>query len=505
MEDLESLWNRLVAHERQTSLLTSIVSILSWDERTGLPPRGAEWRAEQLAYLAGQVHQRRTSTELGDLLERLRESELAADPHSDRGATIARLKHDYDKERKLPQRLVEELSRAEVLGQQAWVEARAARDFARFRPSLETNLRLRREQADATGYESNRYDALLDSYEPGETTENVRRALSDLRAALLPLLARVRDSGVPQDDSILHGDFPVDAQRRIGRRAAEAIGFDFERGRLDETDHPFCTEAGPHDHRILTRYDAGGFAQAFYGTLHEAGHGIYEQGLRSAFYGLPPGAFVSLGLHESQSRLWENLVGRSRSFWEFLYGEVRQAFPAALGAIGLDSFWRAVNVVRPSLIRVEADELTYNLHIIARFELEEALVRGDLPVDELPAAWNAKYAEYLGIVPPHDGVGVLQDVHWSAALFGYFPTYALGNLYAGHWFEAAQRDLGDLDAMFRVGDFVPLRRWLNEHLHRHGRCYLPPELLQRVCGQSLSSRPLIAYLNAKLDRLLDRS
>lgn len=498
MEDMDRLWNQLIAQQREIALLGSIQSVLAWDERTGMPARGADWRAEQLAYLAGRTHAMRTASEVGAWLDQLAAANPHEDPYSDRGTTLRRLKHDFDKQRKVPQRLVEELGRAEVLGQQAWVEARRAHDFAAFLPFLETNLRLRREWADAVGWQECRYDALLDDYEPGETTARVKKVLGELREALVPLISAIAESPSKPDESCLHGDFPLDRQRALGERVAAAIGFDFTRGRLDETDHPFCTEAGPHDHRILTRYDASQFSQAFYGTLHEAGHGIYDQGLRPDQYGLPPGTFISLGIHESQSRLWENLVGRSRAFWEFFYPEVQAAFPAALQGVELDAFYRAVNAVRPSLIRVEADEATYNLHIIIRFELEEALVRGDLLARDLPGAWNEKYQKYLGLTPPHDGEGVLQDVHWSAALFGYFPTYALGNLYAAHFFEAAARDLGDLDAMLRRGEFESLRNWMGKAIHQQGRRYDAPELLRRVGHESLSPAPLLTYLKRKL-------
>lgn len=499
MDALSAVWDRLIEHQRETALLGSIQSLLGWDERTGMPPQAADYRAEQLSYLAGQVHARRTAPEVGEWLDQIAAMLPNEDPHSDRGATVRWLKHDFEKQRKLPQRLVEELSRAEVLGQQAWVEARQANNFLQFRPFLETNLQLRREQAATIGYTSNPYDVMLDDYEQGETTENVRRVLGELRQALVPLINRLASAKNPPDDSLLTGEFSIAKQKQIGKRAAEAIGFDFSRGRLDETAHPFCTEAGPHDHRILTRYNPQHFAQAFYGILHEAGHGIYDQGLRPEYYGLPPGSFVSLGIHESQSRLWENLVGRSRSFWEYLYPETQQLFGEQLGQVSLDRFYQAVNVVRPSLIRVEADEVTYNLHIIVRFELEEALLRGELSVGDLPEAWNAKYSEYLGITPPDNAQGVLQDVHWSAGLFGYFPTYSLGNLYAGHWFEAAERELGDLNAQFRKGDFTPLRRWLNEKIHQPGRCWSPSELLQRITGEPLSPKPLITYLENKLE------
>ena len=292
-------------------------------------------------------------------------------------------------------------------------------------------------------------------------------------------------------------------QQRFGEAAAARIGFDFNRGRLDVTTHPFCTHLGPHDCRLTTRYDERHFPGAFFGTLHEAGHGLYEQGLRPDAFGLPPGDAISLGIHESQSRTWENLVGRSRAFWDYFYPQAREAFPEALADVPLADFYFAINDVRPSLIRVEADEATYNLHIIIRFELEQALLNDDLSVADLPAAWNEKYGQLLGITPPNDREGVLQDVHWSAGYFGYFPTYSLGNLYASQLFEQADRDTGGLSAHFARGEFAPLLDWLREKIHRVGRCYTAAELVERVTGRPLSHEPLLAHLRGKFGPLYE--
>jgi carboxypeptidase Taq len=291
------------------------------------------------------------------------------------------------------------------------------------------------------------------------------------------------------------------AQEALGKMAAERIGFEFGRGRLDVTAHPFCSGLGPHDCRLTTRYDEQYFPTGFYGILHEAGHGIYEQGLRSGKFGLPPGKAVSMGIHESQSRMWENFVGRGREFWKYLLPLAAGHFPQALGDVGLDDFYFAINNVCPSLIRVEADEATYNLHIIIRFELEQELVENRLPVSELPGAWNARYRDYLGIAPPHDGDGVLQDIHWSAALIGYFPTYALGNLYAAQFFQQAHRDMPDLGERLACGEFRPLRQWLLDRIHVRGQCFGPTELVERVTGRPLSHEPLMAHLRGKFSPL----
>ncbi|HID77494.1 MAG TPA: carboxypeptidase M32 [Planctomycetaceae bacterium] len=492
---------KLCGYARQTALLESIQSLLGWDERTLMPAAGAEHRAEQMTLLSGLIHGRWTAEEFGRWLGQLRESPLAADPHSDTGATIRRLDRQYQRRVRVPKSLVEELTRTAVLGQQAWQEARGASDFARFLPWLEKMVRLKRQEAEAVGYEDCPYDALLDEYEPDERTANVARALGELRDALVPLVARIAQSPRQPDRSILRRRYPVQDQLAVGREAASRIGFDFHRGRLDTTAHPFCSTIGPNDCRITTRFDEHEFGQSFFSILHEAGHGIYEQGLRTDEFGLPLGTYTSLGIHESQSRLWENLVGRSRPFWQYFYPRVQSRFPAALGEVSLEEFHFAVNDVRPSLIRVEADEATYNLHILVRFELEQALLSGDLAPRELPGAWAEKYRTYLGVEPSNDAEGVLQDIHWASGAVGYFPTYTLGNLYAAQLFRQAEADLGGLAGPIRRGQFETLRAWLREKVYQHGQRYSAAELVQRATGRPLDHRPLIDHLRSKFEPL----
>jgi carboxypeptidase Taq len=496
--DVERAYEDLCSHARETALLAAAESALGWDERTMLPSEGTEYRAEQLTLLAGILHTRRTDKRIGEWLAVLIDSELAADAHSVPGTTIRQLKRSYDRRVKLPQSLVEELARTASLGQHAWEQARAKDDFNTFAPLLAKTFELKRAEADALGYESTRYDALLDDYEPGERTSNVTRVLADLREALVPLVAEIAASSKRPDIAILERRYPVDAQETFAKAGATAIGFDFQRGRLDVTAHPFCTGLGPNDCRITTRYDEHFFSSAFFGVLHEAGHGIYDQGLPANWYGLPPGEAVSLGIHESQSRLWENLVGRSKAFWQGMYPAAQKAFSDALGKTSLDDFFFAINDVRPSLIRVEADEATYNLHILIRFELEQALLADELAVKDLPAAWNDKYEKYLGIHPKSDADGVLQDVHWSAGLVGYFPTYSLGNLYASQFFLQAEKDLGSLAPQFAKGQFGPLREWLNANIHSHGQCFSAADLVLKITGKPLSHGPLMAHLREKL-------
>jgi carboxypeptidase Taq len=501
-----ALFDEVCQYVRQSSLLASIGAVLEWDERTMMPAAEAEHRADQTTLLSGMVHQRWTDEAFVAKVSELAAGPLAADPpaagpEGETAVTIRRLKRLIDKKTKLPSSLVEELARTAVLGQSAWEQARRENDFAHFRPWLAKTLELKRQQAAALGYRQSPYDALLDDYEPEEVTANVARVLADLREQLVPLVAAISAAGRRPDTSLLGRNYPIDVQESFGKEAAAAIGFDFARGRLDVTAHPFCTTLGPHDCRITTRYDERFFNAAFFGILHEAGHGIYEQGLPPERFGLPLGEAVSLGVHESQSRLWENLVGRSRAFWQHFYAAAQKRFPTALGSADLDGFYFAVNDVRPSLIRVEADEATYNLHILIRFELEQALLSGDLPVADAPAAWNEKYRQYLGIAAQRDADGVLQDVHWAAGLVGYFPTYTLGNLYAAQFFAAADRELGGLHAHFARGEFQPLRLWLREKIHRHGQRYSAAELVKRATGRELSSAPLLAHLRKKYGEL----
>ncbi len=501
MTDPAATFDRLCQHARETAMYESILSVLEWDERTMMPPAAGPYRAEQLTLLSGLVHKLRTEPQIGDWLNELLDSDLSKDPHADQGATIREMKRDYDKRIKLPQSLVEELMRASVLGQQAWVEARRDNDFKSFAPHLEKIFSLKRQQADALGYEDCRYDALLDEFEPGATTAGVRQVLEDLRKQLVPLIGEILQSDRAAPIDILRRSYPIASQEAFGRTVAARVGFEFPRGRLDITHHPFCSSLGPHDCRITTRYDEHWFPGAFFGILHEAGHGIYDQGLRPDLFGLPPGMFTSLGIHESQSRLWENLVGRSRGFWDYFFPETRQMFPSALSDVALDDFYFAINGVRASLIRVEADEATYNLHIIIRFELEQEILAGHLAVNDVPQAWNDKYQTYLGIRPPNDADGVLQDVHWSAGLVGYFPTYSLGNLYASQFLEQAERDLGKLSDLFARGEFRPLREWLTTNIHAVGRCFTAAELVQKVTGKPLSPEPLVRHLKSKLGTL----
>lgn len=502
MSELPPPFQELTDRLQELALLRSCGAVLSWDEQTNLPPRGAEHRANQLGLIAGLSHDRATDPRLGELLDQLTDVAALGGEETLSAVNVREARRAYERATKLPRRLVEELSRVSTLSQQAWVEARQRSDFNTFRPWLEKIVTLKQEEADALGSSTGvRYDALLDDYEPGATVEQVQAAFTTLRESLVDLVAAIRESGRQTDISVLERHYPVEAQKKLSLEAAAAIGFDFQGGRLDVAPHPFCSGIGPGDCRLTTRYNEYHFSGSFFGTLHEAGHGIYEQGLRKEDFGLATGEACSLGIHESQSRMWENMVGRSRSFWTHFYGRAEAVFPESLGNVSLDDFYAAINDVRPSWIRVEADEVTYNLHIMLRFELEQALIAGELAVNDVPNAWNEAFTQSFGMTPTDDALGCLQDVHWSAGLIGYFPTYALGNMYAAQFFEQATADLGDLHEMFQRGEFQPLKQWLTEQIHRHGRRYDAPRLVEVVTGKPLSSDPLLRHLRAKFGPL----
>jgi len=491
----------LTAKVKQLSVLSSCSALLGWDERTYMPRKGAAHRAEQHSLLAGMVHEQFTTPKVGDMLSEVENSDLLKDPISPDSVNIRELRRAYDKLIKIPKKLVEEISRTTTLSEQAWVEARKKSDFNAFAPWLTKMIDLKHQQAEAVGYEKEAYDALLDDYEPGGTAEMIAGVFANLRKDLVPLVEAIANASKKPDISILERDYPVDRQAIFGKAASAAIGFDFDSGRLDVTTHPFCTTIGTGDVRILTRYNPNHIGQAFFGILHESGHGLYEQGLNPEHYGLPMGDTVSLGIHESQSRMWENNVGRSRAFWEYFFPRARQVFWESLSDVKLDDFYFAVNDVRPSFIRVEADEATYNLHILLRFEIEHAIFKKEVKTEDIPGVWNEKFKKYLGIVPPDDKQGCLQDVHWGAGLIGYFPTYTLGNLYAAQFFAKAKQEIGDLEKQFSQGHYEALLGWLREKIHHQGQRYRAADLVKQVTGEPLQHKYLINYLREKYSPL----
>lgn len=492
-DTLRTLKTRLA----QLSHVQQAAGLLGWDQQTYMPSGAANGRAEQAATLSQLAHQMLTSEEMGTLLQAAEAETKEQDLDGDEVRMLARLRRGYDQATKLPEALVMELSRHASLSQEVWVRARQMSDYDQFAPSLEKMLDLTRQVAEHLGFQEHPYDALIDQYEPGTKQADVAAMFADMKPRLVELTQAIAQSKSAVDDSILHGDFPVDKQRELTLQIVKVIGFDMTRGRQDEAAHPFCSNFGRDDVRLTTRFDPHFLSQAVYASMHEAGHGMYEQGSPVAFEATPLAGGTSLGVHESQSRLWENLVGRSRAFSGYLFPLVQQAFPNAFAQTSGEQYYRAINKVTPSLIRVEADEVTYNLHILLRFELECALLEGSLDVGDVPDAWDAKMQEYLGIIPPTDASGCLQDVHWSAGLLGYFPTYSIGNLLSAQLWHALGQALPDRDAQMAEGQFAPILDWLRENVHHYGSKYLPKELVLKATGEPLTSRYYADYLHAK--------
>ena len=497
---------RLKSLDRDIRHMEYTIAIVDWDQQTYMPSGSAAERSEQLAMLEGISHKMNTATEIGELL-----AALGADDRNPGGADTltdldrAFVREAYKRHRKLtklPAKLVTEIARERSLSQAAWVEARGNDSFSDFAPSLSLVLGLVREMAECLGYEDHVYDALLDEYEPGMKTAEVTQVFGGLSAKLASLAARIAEVGQVRDD-FLTREFPVEPQETFGREVLQAIGFDFTRGRLDVSAHPFTTTLGPNDIRLTTRYEPNWFESSLFGSIHEGGHGMYEQGFDGPIAGTILGDATSQGIHESQSRSWENMVGRGRPFWNLFYPRLQSLFGGQLSDVSLDEFYRGINRVEPSLIRVEADEVTYSLHIILRFELEKALLSGELQVDDLPTAWNDRMKELLGVAPENDADGVLQDIHWSAGLFGYFPTYALGNLYGAQFAAQMRKDMPDLDARVERGEFASIVEWQRRNIHSCGKVFSAAEICERSTGERLNPTHFMNYLTGKYEEIYD--
>jgi carboxypeptidase Taq len=479
--------------------LEKAAGLLSWDEETKMPPTGSDARAEQRATLNRIAHDLQVSPSLGDLIDRLGAFEDEHDVDSFEASLIRIARRDYEKAVRVPSDLRAELTRAGSFAYRAWLKAREQEDYSIMLPHLEHNLELRQQYVACFEPEGDPYDVLLDDYEPGMKTAEVEAIFAQLKAALVPML-RSAGMGEPVDDSCLRGHFPLDAQRRFSLTVLDRWGMDSASWRLDRTVHPFATSMSPADIRLTTNFHEDSL-HGVLSCLHEFGHGIYERQIDASFTRTPLAHGVSAAFHESQSRMWENLVGRNLATWRFFYPALQEEFPEHFADVELEAFHRALNKVQPSLRRVDADEVTYCLHVILRFELERDLLSGAVTLDELPEAFGEKMREYLGLDPPDLTCGVLQDVHWSDMSFGYFPTYALGNVVSVQLWERAHSDLGDLDEQFERGEFAPLREWLREHIHRHGRAFTPQDLLQRVAGSGMDAEPYLRYLERKLGEL----
>ncbi len=496
-----------MSHERYEALaaelaaihdLSKVVSLLSWDQAVMMPAHGAQVRAEQLATVGRIAHERFISPAIGRLLDDLASYEASLPYESDEASLIRTTRIDYEKARRVPAELRAEMSRVSSLARDAWAAARAEKNFGAFLPHLRRTIDLKKRYVDCFEWSGDPYDVLLDEFERGMPTSEVRTLFAALRDAIVPLIAAIATRHDAVDDSCLKGDFPVDRQRAFCLSILRRFGYSDGAWRFDPTAHPFASNMGLGDIRLTTRYYADNLAPSLFGSMHEWGHGLYEHAISPSLERTPLCRGTSLGIHESQSRLWENLVGRSRAAWTFFLPELQRTFPEAMGRVDLETFYRAINKVQPGFIRVEADELTYSLHVILRFELEQEMLAGTVRLDDLPEAWNARMKEYLGVDVPDDGVGVLQDVHWSLGYVGYFPTYVVGSIVSVQIWERVRTAIPDLDDRIAEGDFAPLRDWLREHLHRHGRKFTPKETLTLATGSDrIDVGPFVRYVRTK--------
>lgn len=500
---MASKYENLLARVYEIHDLTKAMALLSWDRQVNMPAAGAVARTQQLTTLNGLIHEKFTSDEMGELIEAAAAEGAGADYDSVEASLIRYLRRTYADERKLPLEYVRRSTEISGAARQAWLKARDEADFGHFQPWLAQIVELVREKAELYGYEDEAYDPLLDKYEHGMKTAEVRAIFDAVKQDLIPLRQQIEEKGPTVDDSLLHQQFDVAEQERFARYIAAAVGYDLQRGHLGTAVHPFATSFSRDDARITSRWYPEFINASLFGTLHESGHAMYEQGTHADLARTPLARGTSSGIHESQSRLIENFVGRSRGFWKAHYPELRSSFPAQFTPHSLETFYRAINKVHASYIRVEADELTYNFHIILRFELEQDMLNSDLAVADLPAAWREKMHHLLGVVPPDDRLGCLQDIHWSSPGFGYFPTYALGNLYAAQFLAAAVAQNPVVADEMAVGRTESLLSWLRENIHQHGRKFPPSELVQRATGARLSHEPFVKYVTAKFSEIYD--
>lgn len=498
-----SNYQKLLTKINEIHDLEKAAGLLSWDREVIMPKAGDEIRIQQLATLRRLTHNLYTSDEMGQLIADAAGELTQADYDSNEASLIRYLQRDYAESRKLPTEFVNRMSQISGQARGAWAKARQEDDFTSFQPWLEQIVALGQEMAELYGYEDEPYDALLDKFEPGMKTAEVRAIFAAAANETKPLLQAIQERGRPIDDSLLHQPFAVEKQQEFAHYIAAAAGYDFERGYLGTAVHPFASSFSRYDARITSRWYPNFLNPSVFGALHESGHAIYEQGTHPSLARTPLARGTSSGIHESQSRLFENIVGRSMGFWQTHYPRLQETFPTQLSQVTIGDFYRAINKVQPSFIRVEADELTYNLHIILRFELEQALIHKQLAVKDLPTAWNDRFQQLLGVTPPDNRQGVLQDIHWSRPGFGYFPTYALGNLYAAQFYEAASQQDPTIIAQLAEGKTGALRAWLIEHIHQHGRKFLAAELVRRVTGRELSHQPFVAYITTKFKAIYE--
>jgi carboxypeptidase Taq len=471
------------------------LGVLYWDLRTGAPRKGMETRSETIGELSAEMFKLSISDEMGEYIAALSEPERFNQLDDLNRKIVEECRKDYERSKKIPPDMYQEYVVLTSQSESVWEEAKPAGDFQRFLPYLERVIDFNQQFIDLWGPKGTRYDTLLDMYEPDMTADELDRLFGKLRETLVPLAADIAQAENKPDTRFLRRSFDVAKQRDFGLFILEQMGYDFNAGRLDESMHPFATGLNPGDVRITTRYLPDDVTSALFGIIHEGGHALYEQNISPELIGTPLATGTSMGIHESQSRFWENMIGRSLPFWQRYYGDLQQRFPELTEPV--ETFYRAINEVKPSLIRIEADELTYNLHIMIRYEIEKALFNDGLKAAELPEVWNAKYKEYLGIVPSNHGEGVMQDVHWSGGMFGYFPSYSLGNMYAAQFQHTIRRELPEYDDLVRKGELLPIKEWLSERIYQFGKRLTPAEIIKRVTGEPLNPVYLADYLTDK--------
>jgi carboxypeptidase Taq len=494
---LKKKYQRCLENMREVTTLSSIAGLLSWDQETMMPPQGTKARAEQASTIAGVLHDKFSDPKVGDMLRELQAKSNKLSPAEK--IVVREHLRDYEKSVKLPAELIKELARVASLSQTVWIEARKKSDFKTFAPWLEKIVKLKQRQAKAYGYKKDIYDPLLDDYEPYMTVAELDPIIDELRAGLVRIEKTILSSKKSIDTRFLDRRYPEAAQEVLCREVMKLMGVNGSASRMDRSTHPFCIGISPpNDVRITTRYDEHYMPQALYGVMHESGHALYEQGVDEKKFGTPLAESVSLGVHESQSRFWENIIGRSRPFCTFIFPRFKRHFPQALKSVTADKYFRAVNRVIPSLIRVEADEVTYNLHIVLRYQLEKGMLSGDIKIKDLPGTWNDMMENLIGVRPKNDAEGVLQDTHWASGYFGYFPTYLLGNLYAAQFWYRLSKDVPNVNAKIAKGNLKPILEWLRKKIHCQGRRYKPADLIKRATGKPPQAKYFLSYLEKKL-------
>jgi carboxypeptidase Taq len=495
--ELKQVEEQFLTFVKKMMSFNEAIGVMYWDLRTGAPKKGAEQRSEVIGMMSSEVFEMSVSSEMKGFLDQLTKEDVQADLSEITRKTVEECRKDYERNIKIP---AEEYSEYVILSSKAetiWEEAKEKADFELFRPYLEKLVAFNQKFVEYWGYEENKYDTLLDMYEPGVTVKVIDRVFNQLREHIVPLVQQVVQANDQPKTDFLFEHFPEDKQQAFSMDILKKMGYDFEAGRLDKTVHPFATGLNPGDVRVTTKYDEGDFRTAVFGTIHEGGHALYEQNLSPKLIGTPLCTGTSMGIHESQSLFWENFVGRHQSFWENNYEKLKSYSAGQFDDVSLEDYYRAINVAGPSLIRIEADEMTYALHIMVRYEIEKGLINGEIEVKDLPTIWNEKMEEYLGITPDNDAVGVLQDVHWSGGSFGYFPSYALGYIYAAQLKNAMMKDLPQFDELLEQGNLLPIKEWLTENIHQYGKLKQPIEIIKDITGEGLNAEYLIHYLEEK--------